>query len=373
MGYSEKTQEANGVNGEVVKVREKIDAIDAKLVEMLNQRAQLALDAAKLKKAEKLPPYAPEREQAVLDTAVRLNQGPLSNTSVRNVISEVISACRAVQRNVRVAFLGPMHTFSHQAVLRRFGASCELSPQDTIAEVFAEVERGRSQVGVVPVENSSEGHVNITLDEFITTNLKVCGETYLGVAHMLMSKEADLKDIKTLYSHPQPLGQCRHWLSTNLGKVDVVECHSTAEAAQKAAAEPGAAAIGSELLASAHKLRILAGSIQDSPHNMTRFLIIGPQSCSPTGNDKTSVVFSISHTPGSLYDALGNMSQAGLNLTHILSRPMKDRPWEYVFFIDFQGHQNDPEPARAIAGLMEEVAFIKVLGSYPVGNSQETP
>ena len=373
MTDSAKPNDVNGGNGAVAEVRRKIDAIDSKLVEMLNQRAQLALDAARLKKAGQLPPYAPEREQAVLNTAARLNRGPLSDNSVRNVFSEVISACRAVQRNVRVAFLGPMHTFSHQAVLRRFGASCELSPQDTIAEVFADVERGRSQVGVVPVENSSEGHVNTTLDEFITTKLKVCGETYLGVAHMLMSNEASLSDIITLYSHPQPLGQCRHWLNNNLSKVKVLECRSTAEAAQKAAAEPGAAAIGSELLATAHKLRILAGSIQDSPHNMTRFLIVGPQSCAPTGNDKTSLVFSISHTPGSLYDALGSMSQAGLNLTHILSRPMKDRPWEYVFFIDFLGHQEDAQPAQAIKGLMDDVAFIKVLGSYPVGNPQDTP
>ena len=309
----------------------------------------------------------------MLNAAVRANQGPLSDNSVRNVFSEVISACRAVQRNVRVAFLGPMHTFSHQAVMRRFGASCELSPQDTIADVFADVERGRSQVGVVPVENSSEGHVNTTLDEFISTNLKVCGETYLGVAHVLMSQDTGLDKIHTLYSHPQPLGQCRQWLNNNLPKANVVECRSTAEAANKAASEAGAAAIGSELLATANQLKIVAGSIQDSPHNMTRFLIVGPQSCAPTGHDKTSVVFSISHTPGSLYDALGSMSKAGLNLTHILSRPMKDRPWEYVFFIDFLGHQGDPEPARAIEGLLKDVAFLKVLGSYPVGNPQETP
>jgi len=349
--------------------RKEIDAIDQEIMDLLNRRAVLALEIARWKAAGQLPDYAPEREKEIIDQLCQTNRGPLSAQALKLVFTEIISACRAVQQPLRVAFLGPQGTFSHMACLRRFGSSCELAPQASIIDVFDETERGHSQVAVVPVENSSEGGVGLTLDQFISSDLQVCGEIYVRVAHALISNEKDLKDVHTVYSHPQALGQCRGWLARNLPAAVQMECASTAAAAREAAQRPGCAAVGSQLLAEMHGLQILASDIQDNPRNMTRFLVLGRQACPPTGSDKTSLLFILSHQPGSLHRALGSLADRGINLTHIQSRPIKERPWEYAFFADFMGHREDEEVAEALRSLEQEVEFIKVLGSYPAGES----
>jgi chorismate mutase/prephenate dehydratase len=352
--------------------RQRIDAIDREILDLLNQRAGHALAIARFKGAGNLPEFAPERESAILRALMEANRGPLPEAALKVIFTEVISACRALQRPLRVAFLGPEATFSHQAVLQHFGSSCDLAPQATIIDVFDEVERGHSQVGVVPVENSSEGGVSVTLDQLLGSDLKVCGEVYSKVSQTLMSASNDLESIQRVYSHPQALSQCRAWLRRNLPKAALMEMSSTAAAARRAADEPGSAAVAGELTATHYGLTVLAKDIQDNPYNTTRFFVLCREACPPTGFDKTSIIFVASHKPGSLYDALGHLSAQGLNLTRIESRPTKDRPWEYAFFVDFEGHQTDDTVAAALAELAPAVDSLKVLGSYPQGDSGQT-
>ncbi len=365
--------QANGVidmsKQQIGEHREQIDAIDLQILGLLNQRARHALAIARFKGAGNLPEFAPEREKAVLKGIIEANRGPLPDAALKVIFTEVISACRSLQRPLKVAFLGPEATFSHQAVLQHFGSSCELAPQATIIDVFDEVERGHSQVGVVPVENSSEGGVSVTLDQLLASGLKVCGEVYSRVSQMLMAGGGSLEEVRKVYSHPQALSQCRAWLRRNLPKAALLEASSTAAAARQTLEEPGAAAVGGELTARHYGLHILAKEIQDNPLNTTRFFVLCREACPPTGGDKTSIIFVAAHKPGSLYDALGYLSERGLNLTRIESRPTKDRPWEYAFFVDFEGHQSDPSVAEALAELAANVDSLKVLGSYPQGET----
>lgn len=347
--------------------RQEIDDLDCRLLELLNKRARAALEIARCKRAAGIPVFAPEREEQVIDQVCRANPGPLPQGDLRRIYNEIISSCRELQRPLKVAYLGPEYTFSHQAALARFGGGADLSGQATIADVFAMVERGQCQVGLVPVENSSEGGVGATLDCLLGSDLKVCGELFAPVAHTLMSKERALTAISKVYSHPQGLNQCRNWLSRYVPDAVLVESESTAAAARRVAAEAGAAAVGPELAARRYGLGVLASDIQDASPNLTRFLVLGNEACPPTGEDKTSLVFLASHRPGSLYGALSHFASRGLNLCRIESRPTKDRPWEYAFFVDLMGHQEDEPLREALAVLAEELDLIKVLGSYPAG------
>ena len=352
---------------ELENLRQEINDLDRKILELLNQRARAALEIALCKRITQLPVFAPEREEQVMNSICQANPGPLSTGDLRRIYSEIISACREMQNPLKVAFLGPKYTFSHQAALSRFGGGAELAGQATIADVFRAVQRGQCQVGLVPVENSSEGGVGGTLDCFLSSELKVCGEVFAPVSHALMSREQEFDSIKRVYSHPQGLSQCRSWLTRHLPEAVLVETESTAAAARRVKAEPDSAAVGPEMAARHYDLEILATDIQDASPNLTRFLVLGRESCPPTGDDKTSMVFLASHQPGSLYDALRHFASRGLNLCRIESRPTKDRPWEYAFFVDVMGHQDDEPVQDALAALEQDLDLLKVLGSYPSG------
>ncbi len=352
---------------ELESLRREINDLDRIILKLLNQRARAALEIARCKRTIGMPVFAPEREEQVIDQVCRANPGPLPQGDLRRIYSEIISACREMQNPLRVAFLGPDYTFSHQAALSRFGGGADLAGQATIADVFATVQRGQCQVGLVPVENSSEGGVGATLDCLLNSELKVCGEVFSPVSHVLMSNEKEMDSITKVYSHPQGLSQCRSWLARYMPEAVLVESESTAAAARRVAAEAGAAAVGPEMAARHYDLTILAADIQDASPNLTRFLVLGHDSCPPTGDDKTSLVFLTSHRPGSLYGALSHFASRGLNLCRIESRPTKGRPWEYAFFVDLMGHQEDDAVREALSILEQELDLIKVLGSYPSG------
>lgn len=346
--------------------RSEIDEIDGRLLELLNRRARAVLSLAKVKRREGLPTLAPDREQALLAALENNNRGPLPPEAVRAVFGEIVSACRALQQPLRAAFLGPELTFSHLAVRRSFGSQCELAPQGTVSDVFREVEGGRAQVGVVPLENSCEGGVGETLDCLAASELTVCGEVYLPVSQCLLAACARDEIVK-VHSHPTALAQCRGWLRRNLSRAQTVEAPSTAEAARRAALEPGSAALGAELAGERHGLSVLARDVQDMVHNTTRFLVLGTQACPPSGTDRTSLIFTLDHSPGSLHHALGALAERGVNLTRLESRPSKARAFEYAFFADLDGHRDQPELAEALAELKLRTSGLKVLGSYPAG------
>jgi chorismate mutase/prephenate dehydratase len=346
--------------------RARIDEIDRQLLRLLNQRAELSLEIGRAKRASGEPVFVPEREQEILDELVRLNPGPLSSGAIRSFWSEVLSASRTLQRAFRVAYLGPQGTNTHLAALRYFGSSAEFVPVRGIPEVFEEVERGRADVGVVPIENSSEGVVNHTLDGLIDSELLICGEASLEIHHNLLSRAADLGDVKRVFSHPQALAQCRGWLGRYLPDAEVVEMPSTSVAAEQAALDVGAAAVATELAGQLYRLPALRERIEDYANNVTRFLVMGRRAAGRTGRDKTSILFSIRDEVGTLYRILEPFATARLSLTKIESRPTRRRPWEYVFFVDFEGHRDDPLTQGVLAAVRERCLFLKVLGSYPV-------
>ena len=345
--------------------RTRINDIDRELLELLNQRAGLAVEIGHAKREAGAPVHVPEREQEILEELVRLNAGPLPATAVRAIWSEVLSASRGLQRPFRVAHLGPSATYTHLAATRRFGMSAEYIPARGIPAVFAEVERGRADVGVVPIENSTEGAVNHTLDGLIDSELLISGEIQLEIHHSLLSRARDLGEVKEVLSHPQALAQCREWLDRNLPHAQVVEVVSTSVAAERAVEDPTVAAIASELAGELCRLAVLRERIEDYAHNVTRFLVIGRSPAGPTGRDKTSLLLSIRDEVGALYRILEPFATARCNLTKIESRPTRRRPWEYVFFVDFEGHQADPVVQGVLAALRERCLFVKVLGSYP--------
>jgi chorismate mutase/prephenate dehydratase len=270
-----------------------------------------------------------------------------------------------IEAEMTVAFLGPPATFSHMASIQHFGRSVRLLPEDTIQDVFGAVERGEAGFGVVPVENSTEGPVSLTLDMFVQSEVKICGEIMTRISHDLLSLSGDAWDMKKIYSHPQALSQCRDWLRKNFPHVPLEEVGSTARAAQRALEDSKAAAIASSLAASLYGLKVVASQIEDQPNNYTRFLVLGHQGAERTGRDKTSVLFIISHAPGTLFRVLQVFYEKGINLTKIESRPNKGKPWEYIFFIDFEGHATDPHVAEALHEVKGHVLFVKFLGSYP--------
>ena len=349
-------------------LREEIDAIDKKILELLSRRAEIAKTIGEIKKKEGLPFYVPAREAKILAKLEELNKGPLPKESIRAIFREIISACRALEEPTKVAYLGPSATFTHLAALKHFGSSSELIPMDSIGEVFDEVEKGRVDYGVVPIENSIEGVVNYTIDMFLDTDLKISGEIFVSVNLHLMSKEQDLTKVKKVYSHRHAIAQSRKWLSEHLPKVETIEVSSTAKAAELASKEEGTAAIASEAAAYLYDLNILAKNIQEVSKNFTRFLVIGRSDSEiPTGKDKTSVMFSTKHVAGSLFKALQPFAVYDVNLSKIESRPTKKRPWEYVFFVDIEGHRKDVKVEKALKELQENTTFFKILGSYPRG------
>jgi chorismate mutase/prephenate dehydratase len=346
--------------------RARIDEIDRQLLGLLNQRAALSLEIGRAKREAGEPVLVPEREQGILDELARLNPGPLPGGAIRAIWSEILSASRCLQRPFRVSYLGPSGTNTHLAALRHFGSSAELLPVRSIPEVFEEVERGRADVGVVPIENSSEGVVNHTLDGLIDSELLICGEASLEIHHHLLSRATELAAIKRVFSHPQALAQCRGWLARHLPEVEVVETASTSVAAEQAVLDAGTAAVASELASRLYRLPVLRERIEDHANNVTRFFVIGRRAAGRTGRDKTSILFSIRDEVGTLYRILEPFAAARLSLTKIESRPTRRRPWEYVFFVDFEGHRDDPVTQGVLAAVRERCLFLKVLGSYPV-------
>jgi chorismate mutase/prephenate dehydratase len=345
--------------------RARIDDLDRQLLDILNQRAALVHEVGQAKREVGAPVHAPEREHAIVERLLALNRGPLPADAVRAVWREIFSAARALQRPFRVAYFGPPATFTHLAALRQYGDSAEYLPVRSIPEVFAEVEHERADTGVVPVENSTEGVVSHTLDRLIDSELLISGEVQLEIHHYLLSRARDLAEVKEVVSHPQALAQCRDWVDRNVPHADVAEVGSTAAAAERALDAPHVAAIASELAARIYGLPVLRERIEDLAHNVTRFLVVGRHPVGPTGRDKTSLLLSIKDEVGTLYRILEPLSTERVNLTKIESRPTRRRPWEYVFFVDFEGHQADPAVQHVLAALRDRCLFLKVLGSYP--------
>jgi len=350
--------------------RTRINELDNQILNLLNQRAEAALQIGNLKRRQGTPSYVPEREAEILRLLSAANRGPLTDDNLAAIWREVLSACRALESPFTVAYLGPQATFTHQAALDRFGAAVEFRPARTILDVFDEVERGRAAYGVVPVENSTEGAVNVTLDRLIDSEASICGEIYLEIAQQLLSRAADLGEVKRVLSHPQGLAQCRGWLAANLRDVATEETSSTAAAVEVAAGDPTVAAIAAELAGQLYGVPILRARIEDNRHNATRFLVIesptrGRAAAGPSGRDKTSLLFAMKNEPGSLYRILEPFVRAGLNLTKIESRPAKIRAWEYVIFVDFEGHRETPAVAAALREIGERTLHLRVLGSYP--------
>lgn len=351
-------------NEYVKKERQAIDDIDCQVVQLLNQRARHAKAIGDLKNRNDSACYSPTREQEVLERIRSLNPGPLHPDSLQTIYREVMSACRSLERQHRVAYLGPEASFTQMACRKHFGSSVVMEPMPSIWDVFNHVERGEADFGVVPIENSTDGAVSHSLDSFIESSLKICAETYLPIHQCLLSC-FPLERIEKVYSHPQGIGQCQKWLRENLPNAALHSVSSTSHGAELAQAEENSAAIGNRLAAEVYGLKILRERIEDNPNNRTRFLIIGNLDNPPTGKDKTSIVISVPHQPGALHDVLGELREHSINMTMIESRPTRVMPWEYLFFIDFQGHQYDESARGALDGLKPHCPFIKIVGSYP--------
>lgn len=344
--------------------------MDLELLELMNRRGELAVKISGLKEESSLEVYDPGREREIENKIVSRNKGPLSSRDVLSVFREIISGCRSLQHDIRVSYLGPEGSFSNQAAFRRFGGSSELFPARSFEEVFEDIQKKRADFGIVPVENSVEGSVGNVLDMLLTWDIKITAECYERVNHSLLSSSGDLEDVRTVASHPQALGQCKKWISENLSGAELVETASTAAAAKKASEDPSVAAVAGEFAGSIYGLRIIQSRIEDSLQNTTRFLVLGRQQAPPTGNDKTSIVFSIKDEPGALHRAFFlPFSASGVNLTKIESRPSRGGRWEYVFFVDFTGHSEDPEVRKALEKVEAGCIFLKVLGAYPVAKS----
>ena len=343
--------------------RQRIDEIDAKLAALLQERAALAQQIGALKATDNKAAFDPAREAAVL-RGIAQTPGALAPPQLRRVFTEIISACRALEQPLRVAYMGPEHTFSHVAALQACGAQAEFTPVATVTEVFRRVEAELAQVGVVPVENSTGGVVPETLDCLLEGELKICAELLVPI-HLAVMSPVALGEVRTLYTHFQPLSQCRQWVAEHLPGVEVKIASSTSAAAQQAAAETASAALAPLGAAAAYGLEVLAMNVEDVPSNRTRFFLVAAREAERTGRDKTSLVFSTAHRPGALHEGMGAFAEHQLNLTLIQSRPSRGQLWQYVFYVDFDGHHQDAHVQAALAALREHCALLKVLGSYP--------
>jgi chorismate mutase / prephenate dehydratase len=349
--------------------RKDIDAIDAEILSLLSQRLDVAADIGRIKDRMGLAVFDPVREKAILDRMAQKSQGLLTPVAIRDIYTRIISAGRAVQGSLKVGFLGPEATFSHQAAISIFGNSTEFCAFRTFEDIFGSVEKGHCHQGVIPVENSLEGSVSGVWDLFNKFDLKVCGEYYHRIRLSLMAQNRALGAIRTLYSHPMPLAQCRLWLKSHLPDVSFESVESTSLAAKMAVDDPDGAALGSRFLAESLGLKLLREDIEDEPHNITRFLVVGSHDSRPTGNDKTTLLFFLGHRPGALAEVLSVLAQKEINVCRIESRPMRMRSWEYLFFVDLEGHREDPAMADAMAEMKRLCVFMKWLGSYPSGGA----
>ncbi|MBI5188212.1 MAG: prephenate dehydratase [Nitrospirae bacterium] len=354
---------------ELEKLRGEIDEIDNEILKLLNKRAEIVINIAHIKRNEKEKFYSPERERQILERLTTLNKGPFPNDTLKVIYREILSASLSLEEPLRVACLGPLATFTHLAALRHFGSSATFVPVESIKGVFDAVEAGKAEFGVVPIENSNEGVISYTLDMFMDYDLKVSAEVMLEISHNLLSKSGDKARIKKIYSNPQATAQCRRWLESNIPRIPILESTSTAKAAELASQNDEAAAIASELAAKVYDLHFVERHIEDSKHNFTRFLVISKEFPPKTGRDKTSIMFSIKDRPGALHDILSPFKRAKINLTKIESRPSKRKAWEYIFFLDMEGHIDDRKVRKAIDNIKDSCLYLKVLGSYPHGGT----
>jgi chorismate mutase / prephenate dehydratase len=351
-------------------IRNRIDEIDQRIHDLLNERARFAQQVGESKRTEGLSTadfYKPEREAQVLRKALERNKGPLRNEEIARLFREIMSACLAQQEPLKIGFLGPEGTFSQQAVLKHFGHSVRALPLSAIPEVFEEVQAGHADFGVVPIENSTEGTVNNTLDMFLNSPLKICGEVELRIHQHVMGRMHGLEKIARVCSHQQSLAQCRQWLDEHLPNAERVPVSSNAEAARRARDEDGTAAIAGQAAAEVYGLSIIVPDIEDAPDNTTRFLVIGRKLFSASGNDKTTLLVSAGDTqsPGALHRLLGPLAEHGISMTRIESRPSRRRKWDYVFFIDVVGHAEEAPLKQALEELKPQTSLFRVLGSYP--------
>ena len=349
-------------------VRAEIDGIDGELLRLLNQRARCAQKVGEIKAehGEAGHIYRPEREAQVLRRLQDANPGPLPSENVTFFFREVMSACLLLEQPLGIAFLGPLGTFSESAATKHFGHAARLSPQSSIDDVFREVESGHAQYAVVPVENSTEGAVGRTMDLLLGTQLKICGEVVVRIHQNLLSNETDLSKITRVYSHAQSLAQCHEWLNRMLPGAQRISVGSNAQAAQMASEEVGVAAIAGEAAATRYKLPRLAENIEDEPNNTTRFLVLGKHDAGPSGRDKTSLIMSAANRTGALHELLLPLSSAGVSMCRLESRPARNALWEYVFYVDIEGHRDDAPIKAALEELGRRSAYLKTLGSYPV-------
>lgn len=351
------------MNDQLLALRNQIDALDDQVLRLLNERARLAQAVGHLKNGII---YKPEREAQVVRRMQDANPGPLTPESVSVIYKEIMSACRSLEQPLTIAYLGPEGTFSEAAAIKHFGHAAIGLPCSSIDEVFQAVERGEAHYGVAPVENSTEGAVNRTLDLMLGSPLKVCGEVMLRVRQHLMRKIDGLDGIQVVYSHAQSLAQCHEWLSQHLPGVATIRVTSNGEAARMASENPEAAAIAGELAAERHGLVLVARDIEDEPNNTTRFLVLGKEETAPSGKDKTSLVISVRNRPGALLELLAPFAGHGIGLSKLESRPARGGAWQYVFYVDLEGHISDPNIQHAIKAVEEHCTFLKVLGAYPL-------
>ncbi|MCK9229864.1 MAG: prephenate dehydratase [Syntrophales bacterium] len=354
-------------------LRSRLLETDRQLIRLLNERARLAAGIGEYKRSRGMDVYDPARESLIYAHVEQAGKGPLPPEALKAIFGEIVSASRNLQKEFSVACLGPEASFTHQAARRHFGSSAAMKPKATVCDVFEEVERGRADCGVVPLENSLEGSVKMTLDRLITTPLHIVGDTYLPVSHCLLSKASRPEEVTTIYSHPQALAQCRNWIRHHMPSCSLREEESTALAARKVLRDPSGAAIASREAADLYGLTVLASAIEDHRANITRFIILGTTPAQRTGRDKTSLIFTVRHEPGSLLRSLEPFASKGINLTRIVSHPVRERTWEYLFFVDFLGHVAQQQVTVCLDELGRESTFLKVLGSYPAGEGGIVP
>lgn len=353
------------------KLRDRIDNIDKNILDLLNQRLDVAKEIGRCKGRSEAVVMDSARESNVIKRLFTLNKGPMSNEAIQHIFTEIFGSSREAQQPHLVTYLGPEATFTHIAAKGYFGRSATFVPQASIRDVFQTVEKGTAHYGIVPVENSIEGAVNYTLDLFYESDLKICAETYLNISHDLLSVAGALKDIELVYSHPQALAQCRKWLGKYLPDVSVQEVGSTAEAARMALKNAQSAAIASNEAAQMYKLNVMASKIEDFTRNTTRFLIIGKKAARSTGKDKTSLMFVTPHSPGALYKVMTPIADAGLNMLKLESRPSRQENWSYIFFLDLEGHMDQVEVKETVEKMRSICLYMKWLGSYPFRNREE--
>ena len=350
-------------------LRQRIDELDGQIVKLLNERARVVVEIGSIKRTRgEAPIYAPDREQRVLQRIREANDGPLPDACLESIWRELMSGSFALERPLRIAYLGPAGSFSHLAASRQFGACVDYRTLESISAVFHDIEAGNADLGLVPIENTTGGGIHETLDSFLQSSVSICAEVLVPISHHLLT-QAEPDQVRRLYSRPEVFEQCRQWLAEHFCQTERIATTSSARAAELAAVEPDAAAIGSELAAKVYDLPVRFSHIEDNPHNVTRFFVIGNQSSGPTGDDKTAVLFTTEHKPGALASVIEAFSRHGVNLTHIDKRPSRRVNWEYCFFIDCEGHTDDPAVTAAMEDARTHCIQLTVLGSFPRARS----